>query len=54
MSLEEELIPCKKTRFKKVNARKPIKHAHDKAAHHKKEQAYLVDTSNEEDEFAGE
>jgi len=61
MSSEEERIPRKQTRFKKVKARKPtktrkqpIKHARDKAACRKKEQAFLADTSDEEDEFAGE
>jgi len=39
---------------KKINACKPIKQARDKAACHKKEQAYLVDTSDEEDDkFTG-
>jgi hypothetical protein len=63
MSSVEERIPRKQTRFKKVKARKPtkarkqpiyIKRARDKAARRKKEEAYLVDTSDEEDEFAGE
>jgi len=53
MSSEGEHIPRKKTRFKKIKACKPIKQACNKAARHKKEQAYLVDTSDEEDEFAG-
>ena len=54
MSSVEEPIPRKKTRFKKVKARKPIKRARNKAARRKKKQAYLVDTSDEEeDEFAG-
>ena len=54
MSSEEERTPCKKTRFKKIKARKPIKRACDKATRRKKEQAFLADTSDEDDEFAGE
>jgi len=61
MSSEEERIPRKQTRFKKVKARKPtkarkqpIKRARDKAARRKKEQAFPADTSDEDDEFAGE
>jgi len=61
MSSEEERIPCKQTRFKKIKARKPtkahkqpIKCARDKTACRKKEQAFLADTSDEDDEFAGE
>ena len=63
MSSVEERIPCKQTRFKKVKARKLtsareqpiyIKRVRDKAARRKKEQAFLADTSDEEDEFAGE
>ena len=53
MSSEEDRIPRKNTRFEKIKARKPIKQACSKAACRKKEQAYLVDTSDEDNEFAG-
>ena len=54
MSSEEERIPRKTRRNKKKkDPHAPMKHIRDKAAHHKKEQAYLLDTSDEDDEFVG-
>jgi len=51
MSFKEERILI---RLKKGKTHKPIKQACSKAARHKKESAYLVDTSDEEDnEFVG-
>ena len=53
MSSEEDRVPDKNTRFKKIKACKPIKKACNKATCRKKEQVYLVDTSDEEVEFSG-
>jgi len=54
MTREEERIPHKKTRFKQVKkTRKPIKQACDHATYRKKEQAFIADSSDKENEFAG-
>ena len=54
MSSEEERIPRKASKQKNKKERHaPIKRARDKAARRKKEQAFLADTSDEDDEFAG-
>jgi len=53
VSSEEDRIPCKKTRFKRIRAHKSIKQALSKAARRKKEQAYIANTSDEDDKFAG-
>ena len=54
MSSEEERIPRKASKKKNKKERHaPIKRARDKAARRKKEQAFLADTSDEDDEFAG-
>ena len=54
MTSEEDCIPRKKTRFKRVKkARRPIKQARDRATLRKKEQVFLADSSDEENKFTG-